>query len=65
MFLCKKYNKKIKFVMSLKSVRLLDSVLDLERFGFTRVKEDNEDKIINFNLNISWDFFDNEKFMIF
>lgn len=32
---------------SLKSVMLLDSVLDLERFGFTRVKEDNEDKIIN------------------
>ena len=32
---------------SLKSVRTLDSVLDLERFGFTRVKEDDENKILN------------------
>lgn len=32
---------------SLKSVRTLDSVLDLERFGFTRVEEINEEKIIN------------------
>jgi len=32
---------------SLKSVRTLDGVLDLERFGFTRVKEDDENKILN------------------
>lgn len=32
---------------SLKSVRMLDSVLDLERFGFTRVKEDNENNILD------------------
>lgn len=32
---------------SLKSVRMLDSVLDLERFGFTRVKEDNEKNILD------------------
>ena len=32
---------------SLKSVRTLDSVLDLERFGFIRVKEDDENKILN------------------
>lgn len=32
---------------SLKSVRTLDGVLDLERFGFKRVKEDDENKILN------------------
>ena len=32
---------------SLKSVRTLDKVLDLERFGFTRVEENDEDKILN------------------
>lgn len=32
---------------SLKSVRTLDSILDLERLGFTRVKEDDENKILN------------------
>ena len=32
---------------SLKSVRTLDKVLDLERFGFTRVEEKDEDKILN------------------
>lgn len=32
---------------SLKSIRTLDSVLDLERFGFERIKEYNEEKIIN------------------
>lgn len=32
---------------SLKSVRTLDGVLDLERFGFTRVEENNEEKIID------------------
>ncbi len=32
---------------SLKSVRTLDNVLNLERFGFTRVKEDDENKILN------------------
>lgn len=32
---------------SLKSVRTLDSVLDLERFGFKRVEENNENKILN------------------
>lgn len=32
---------------SLKSVMTLDSVLDLERFGFKRIKEDNDEKIIN------------------
>lgn len=32
---------------SLKSVTTLDGVLDLERFGFTRVCEDDENKILN------------------
>lgn len=32
---------------SLKAVRTLDKVLDLERFGFTRVEEPDEDKILN------------------
>lgn len=32
---------------SLKSVRTLDAVLDLERFGFIRIMEDDEDKILN------------------
>lgn len=32
---------------SLKSVRILDGVLDLERFGFKRVNEDDENKILN------------------
>lgn len=32
---------------SLKSVMILDGVLDLERFGFTRVKENDENKILN------------------
>lgn len=32
---------------SLKAVRTLDKVLDLERFGFTRVEEKDEDKILN------------------
>lgn len=32
---------------SLKSVNTLDSVLNLERFGFKRVEETNEDKILN------------------
>lgn len=32
---------------SLKSVRTLDGVLDLERFGFTRIDEKDEDKILN------------------
>lgn len=32
---------------SLKAVRTLDKVLDLERFGFTRVEETDEDKILN------------------
>ena len=32
---------------SLKAVRTLDKVLDLERFGFTRVEEIDEDKILN------------------
>lgn len=32
---------------SFKSVRLLDSVLNLERFGFARVAEDDESKILN------------------
>lgn len=32
---------------SLKSVTILDGVLDLERFGFTRVCEDDENKILN------------------
>lgn len=32
---------------SLKAVRTLDNVLDLERFGFTRVEEIDEDKILN------------------
>lgn len=32
---------------SLKSVRTLDGVLDLERFGFKRVKETDENKILN------------------
>lgn len=32
---------------SLKSVRTLDKVLDLERFGFIRVEETDEDKILN------------------
>lgn len=32
---------------SLKSVRTLDKVLDLERFGFTRVEESDEEKILN------------------
>lgn len=32
---------------SLKSVRILDDVLDLDRFGFKRVKEDDENKILN------------------
>lgn len=32
---------------SLSSVRMLDDVLDLERFGFTRVEEQDEDKILN------------------
>jgi len=32
---------------SLKSVRTLDGVLDLERFGFTRINEDDENKILN------------------
>ena len=32
---------------SLKSVRTLDSVLDLERFGFERFDESNEDNILN------------------
>ena len=31
---------------SLKAVRTLDKVLDLERFGFTRVEEPDEDKIL-------------------
>jgi len=34
-------------VCSLKSVRTLDGVLDLERFGFKRVKETDENKILN------------------
>lgn len=32
---------------SLKSVRTLDSILDLERFGFKRVEEGDENKILN------------------
>ena len=32
---------------SLKAVRTLDKVLDLERFGFTRVEESDEEKILN------------------
>ncbi len=32
---------------SLKSVRTLDSILNLERFGFTRVEETDESKILN------------------
>lgn len=32
---------------SLKSVRTLDGVLDLERFGFKRVKEEDENKILD------------------
>lgn len=32
---------------SLKSVRTLDGILDLERFGFKRVMEDDENKILN------------------
>lgn len=32
---------------SLKAVRTLDKVLDLERFDFTRVEEKDEDKILN------------------
>lgn len=32
---------------SLKSVRTLDGVLNLERFGFTRVEENDEKKILN------------------
>lgn len=32
---------------SLKSVRTLDSVLDLERFGFKRIEENDENKILN------------------
>ena len=32
---------------SLKSVRTLDKVLDLDRFGFTRVEESDEEKILN------------------
>lgn len=32
---------------SLKSVKTLDGVLDLERFGFTRVEEEDENKILN------------------
>lgn len=32
---------------SLKSVTTLDGVLDLERFGFTRIAEKDEDKILN------------------
>lgn len=32
---------------SLKAVRTLDKVLDLERFGFTRVEESDEEKISN------------------
>ena len=32
---------------SLKSVKILDGVLDLERLGFKRVEEKDEDKIIN------------------
>lgn len=32
---------------SIKSVMTLDGILDLEKFGFIRVKEDNEDKILN------------------
>ena len=32
---------------SLKSVKMLDNVLDLERFGFTRVNKDDENKILN------------------
>lgn len=32
---------------SLKSIRTLDGVLDLERFGFKKVKEDDENKILN------------------
>ena len=34
-------------VCSLKSVNTLNNVLDLERFGFTRVEEDDESKILN------------------
>lgn len=33
--------------LSLKSVRTLDGVLDLERFGFKHVEEKNDDKIID------------------
>ena len=32
---------------SLNSIRMLDGVLNLERFGFTRINEDDESKIIN------------------
>lgn len=32
---------------SLKSVRTLDGILDLERFGFKRVQENDENKILN------------------
>lgn len=32
---------------SLKSVNMLDGALDLERFGFTRIDEKDEDKILN------------------
>lgn len=32
---------------TLNSVRIVDKVLDLERFGFRRVEEDNEDNILN------------------
>ncbi len=32
---------------SLKSVRTLDGALDLKRFGFTRINEDDENKILN------------------
>ena len=32
---------------SLKSVRTFDGVLDLEKFGFIRIDEDDENKILN------------------
>lgn len=32
---------------SLKSVRTLDAILDLERFGFTRINENDENKILD------------------